>query len=291
MPVIVRLSVRAKTPSDLLETGAFTLPTLPGATPISSTNGSKSSSSSPGPQFILRRIRRSEVYGSTVEESREKSICNCQWDQGHLENGFTQQADGKGYEGGREGSTPVADQRADAGLSHGWTWPARSDPSQDPAFFSTPTVPFKKGPLSQNQLNGSSGVPNEDVLKTFHYVSTATLFAMVHLGAHPSVSMTNLSVFNDLSLTWQMEGARNDVDARICGVDANLGLDGSQAMSVDQEELKRAVLNPESLTEDSPLLQGYAYGPPAPPPFSKDEQLPSYSGPSSSSSQPPPPLL
>jgi hypothetical protein len=242
-----------------------------------------------GPQFVLRRIRRSEVYGSTIEESKEKSLCNCQWDQGHLNNGFTQQADGKGYENGREGSTPIADQRADAGLSHGWTWPARSDPSQDPAFFSTPTVTFRKRPLTNNQLHGSSGEPNEELLKTFHYVTTSTMFAMLYLGAHPSVNVTNLQVYNDLSLNWQMEGARNDVEAKICGVEVNLGLDAMQAMSVDQEELKTAILNPESLAEDSSLMQGYAYGPPAPPPFSKDEQLPSYPGPSSSSRSPPPP--
>ncbi|UZJ56440.1 hypothetical protein CBS101457_005760 [Exobasidium rhododendri] len=291
VPVIIRLSVRAKAPSDLLETGVLTLPTLPGgAITNGSGPGSKDKATPSGPQFVLRRIRRSEVSGSPIEESREKSVCNTQWDTGHVDNGFTQQADGKGYEGGREGSTPVADQRAHAGLSHGWTWPARSDPGQDAAFFSTPTVPFGKGPLSKNQLTGSSGTPTMDMLKSFHYVTTSTLFAKVYLGAHPSVNVPNLLVFNDLSLNWQMEGARNDVDARICGVEVNLGLDASQAMVIDQEELKNAVLQPENLGDESLLLQGYAYDPPAPPPFSRDDQLPSYPGPSTSasSSQPNP---
>jgi hypothetical protein len=286
VPVIVRISVRAKTPSDLLETGVLTLPSLPGG---SASSGGKEKASTTGPQFVLRRIRRSEVSGSTIEESKERRVCECQWDAGYRDNGFTQQADGKGYEGGREGSTPIADQRANAGLSHGWTWPARSDLSEDTPFFSTPTVPFSSGPLTQNELNGSSGKPTTDMLKSFHYVTTSTLFAMVYLGAHPSVKMDGLTVFHDLSLTWQMEGARNDVDARMCGVEVNLGLDASQAVNVDQDELKKAVLNPESLPGDSLILQGYAYGPAAPPPFSKDDQLPSYPGPSTSSSQPPPP--
>ena len=273
VPAIVRISIRAKSPSDLLQPNSFALPQLPAPA---------LTDKSVGPQFFIRRYRRTQVYASPVEQSRDKSVCKCRWDAGHLDNGFTQQANGKGFERGREGSTPLADQRARAGQSHGWTWPARSDLAQDPAFFSTPTTPFPKGPFTTNLLPGSARPPDEAALKTFLYVTTSTLFAMVYLHAHPNINVTHLSVFSDLCLDWKMEGARNDLDTRIDGVSVNLGLDAMQGGAIGDDDLKRAIWSPETLSDQSLLLQGHFPAPPPPAFMEKEEQLPSYPGPSRS---------
>jgi hypothetical protein len=274
VPVIIRLSVRAKTPSDLLESRKFTLPSLP------IQEGIASADQAGAPLFYVRRSRSSQVYMSTSEISKERNYCKCLWDGGHLNNGFTQQADGKGYENGREGSTPIADQRAKEGLSHGWTWPARSDPRTESIYFSTPSAPFRKKEAFKSLLPGSTPAPSNDKLQAYEYVSTCTLFAKVYLSVHPSVKVNNLIVSNELGFAWSMEGARNKIDATLGNIDVNLALNARQVAGMPQDDLVKAISAPEALSDQSLLFHVQDNDPPSllPPPFAGHERPPRYTG-------------
>lgn len=273
--MLVRLTMRAKSPSDLLEPSQFTLPTIPGA----SSDPCKPAKDQP--QFVVQQTRQTRVTMSSSDMLQDRSICRCLWDNGHVGNGFTQQADGKGFEaGGREGSTPLADQRASEGLSHGWTWPSRVEapPMKD---ITTPLDSKGSKSVDSSTSSSSSNASSSSKSKSFYYASTCTLIGRIFLAARPNIQVQHLHVVNQLLFFWTVEGVRNDIEAEVCAVNVNLGLNDQEAASIHRDELERAILNPEGLNENSTLLKGFHYD--GPPPLSLvelDEQLPLYPGPS-----------
>lgn len=303
IPVVLRCSVRAKSPSDLLELGgALTLPLLPNVLEDDGTDPNNE-----GPKFILRREMycRSAKY-SGWEHSTVRSPCQVRWDSSHIGTGFTQAKGSAHFEDGREGATPQADEQASKGLAHGWTWPVRDT---DFAHF---TPPINRSPqdaqaiqthnANRTRSTDSNASLSKDDLAKYHFVTTATLFGWVWPEASPEIQLQHLRSFYHLDLSWPVVGMRNSLDLFLAQLRVNAGIHANERNLVSDDDLQQAMLDSANFDLDGMFLRD---APPPPPvhgdeksaaltsklgttPLAPGEELPSYSsssaGPSNSKS-------
>lgn len=232
MPFILRISVRAKSLSDLLSGAAIELPTLPLASVETKDEEERK------PSLSIVRHLYTKAERTRAHNLKDYQECFVRWYPHSSSTGFTQQADEKGGEGGSAEGTPVADDRAKRGLDHGWTWPAH-DP--EGKHYSTPHAP-RFG--SQGASSKHAGQRFEKDIKTCPYVTTATVYGKVLLSSAASVpfEVYHLSTHNRLEFKWDFNGARNKVEMDLGFVVMTSGVTSDVRWRLSPQEVERRLM-------------------------------------------------
>lgn len=272
VPVVLRCSVRAKTPSDLLEMGgAVRLPELPDR--MVDVAVADDAGQAGGPTFWVQRDTYCRARGGNFERTTARSACKTKWSSQHVGTGFRPGKGSEGFEDGREGTTPKAAQQAAQGQAHGWLWPVRDTEQRN---FASPEAAAAPPPGSA-AINGAhpdaaGALPRvpADSLAKFPYVTTATLFGFVYPEVVPRIEIPKLRVYYTMSMLWPMDGMRNDVDVTLGEVGVTLGIHPSERAQIRDSDLRDAVLYPATFDPQGLFLRDAPPPPPAAMSFAGD---------------------
>lgn len=226
VPIILRISVRAKSLSDLLSGESVELPMLP-LTTLDEKQEDRT------PKFHVTRHIYTKADRTRSHDLKDVQECFVRWHPEYTKCGFTQRSDEKGGEGGASEGTPLADDRAKRGLDHGWTWPAH-DP--EGKHYSTPNAPR----FGSKGVGPKQGARFERDVKTNPYVTTATVFGRILMSSAASVpfEVYHLSTYNRLKFKWDFKSS-NKVDMNLGYVVMTSGITPEERPRLSPQDIER----------------------------------------------------